>query len=169
MKPLPLLLCALAALGNTVADEPAKQPGEPKDAFHYNRQLGRGINFGNALEAPRESEWGVTLREDYFERAQRAGFRSVRIPIRWSAHAGGAAPAVQESRGLGEEEQSAAVPERVRRLLGGGHGVAGALDAGRRQGDGEPGHELGVLGVRGRLRRLRPRRQSVAPAAAERA
>ncbi len=28
--------------------------------------FGRGINLGNALEAPREGQWGVTLKEEYF-------------------------------------------------------------------------------------------------------
>jgi endoglucanase len=49
--------------------------------------LGRGINLGNALEAPKEGEWGVTLEADFFARIKEAGFDSVRIPIRWSAHA----------------------------------------------------------------------------------
>lgn len=49
--------------------------------------LDRGVNLGNALEAPREGEWGVTLEEKDFDLIRRAGFRSVRIPVRWSAHA----------------------------------------------------------------------------------
>jgi endoglucanase len=57
------------------------------DAFHYNRLLGRGINLGNALEGPHEGAWGVTLKADYFRLIKKAGFNSVRIPIRWSAHA----------------------------------------------------------------------------------
>lgn len=47
----------------------------------------RGVNLGNALEAPREGEWGVVLREEYFRLIKEAGFDAVRIPIRWSAHA----------------------------------------------------------------------------------
>src|SRR5262249_35808572 len=46
-----------------------------------------GINLGNALEAPKEGAWGITLEADYFQRIKEAGFNSVRIPIRWSAHA----------------------------------------------------------------------------------
>jgi endoglucanase len=53
---------------------------------------GRGINLGNALEAPNEGEWGVTLKAEYFEKIHAAGFDSVRIPVRWSAHAGESAP-----------------------------------------------------------------------------
>jgi endoglucanase len=58
-----------------------------QDAYHYNKLLGRGINLGNALEAPKEGEWGMTLEEEYFEAIRKAGFQSVRIPIKWSAHA----------------------------------------------------------------------------------
>jgi endoglucanase len=57
------------------------------EAVHYNRLLGRGINLGNALDAPREGAWGVTLKSKYFQDIKDAGFNSVRIPIRWSAHA----------------------------------------------------------------------------------
>jgi endoglucanase len=62
------------------------------DPFVQNARLGRGINLGNALEAPQEGEWGVTLQEEYFQLIQIAGFDSVRIPIRWSAHAAESAP-----------------------------------------------------------------------------
>ena len=62
------------------------------DAFHYNRLLGRGINLGNALDGPHEGAWGVTLKADYFRLIRKAGFNSVRIPIRWSTHASTAAP-----------------------------------------------------------------------------
>jgi aryl-phospho-beta-D-glucosidase BglC (GH1 family) len=54
--------------------------------------FGRGVNLGNALDAPREGEWGVTLEEGYFDLIRKAGFDSVRIPVRWSAHADAAAP-----------------------------------------------------------------------------
>ena len=60
---------------------------EVKDAAAYNRVLGRGINFGNILEAPREGEWGLKLEESFFDQVKKAGFQSVRFPIRWSAHA----------------------------------------------------------------------------------
>jgi endoglucanase len=49
--------------------------------------FGRGINLGDALEAPREGAWGVVLKEEYFEAIRAAGFDSVRIPVRWSGHA----------------------------------------------------------------------------------
>src|SRR6056297_872490 len=54
--------------------------------FQYNDELGRGINLGNALEAPSEGEWGITIQEEYFSIIKKAGFDNVRIPVRWSAH-----------------------------------------------------------------------------------
>jgi endoglucanase len=65
---------------------------EDDDVFRYNRLLGRGINLGNAMDGPREGAWGVTLEADYFRLIKEAGFDSVRIPIRWSAHASTTAP-----------------------------------------------------------------------------
>lgn len=51
-----------------------------------NERLGRGVNFGNALEAPNEGDWGITLDSLHFRRAAEAGFATVRLPVRWSAH-----------------------------------------------------------------------------------
>ena len=47
----------------------------------------RGINIGNALDAPEEGMWGVYIKDEYFSIIREAGFDTVRIPIRWSAHA----------------------------------------------------------------------------------
>src|SRR5262245_35920873 len=57
------------------------------DIFADCKQISRGVNFGNALEAPNEGEWGVAIKEEYFDAIAKAGFNSVRVPIRWSAHA----------------------------------------------------------------------------------
>ena len=54
--------------------------------------LGRGINLGNALEAPRGVDWGVKLKAEYFGKIKAAGFNNVRIPVRWSAYAAAEAP-----------------------------------------------------------------------------
>jgi len=50
-------------------------------------KMSRGINIGNALEAPKEGMWGVYIKDEYFSIIREAGFDTVRIPIRWSAHA----------------------------------------------------------------------------------
>ncbi len=77
----------------TELPSPTPQPtADPWDPFVLNARLGRGINLGNALEAPREGDWGVILYEEYFALIDRGGFDSVRIPIRWSAHAATEAP-----------------------------------------------------------------------------
>ena len=64
----------------------------PADAFKINKLLGRGINLGNALEAPKEGDWGVTLEEGYFQLIKDAGFNSIRLPVRWPIHAANEPP-----------------------------------------------------------------------------
>lgn len=59
----------------------------PPDAFAINKLIGRGVNLGNALEAPKEGDWGVTLEEEYFQKIKDAGFNSIRLPVRWPIHA----------------------------------------------------------------------------------
>jgi len=78
----------------TAADEfPFEPPSnETPDPFQQNLLLARGVNLGNALEAPNEGDWGVTLQPEYFQLIKDAGFTAVRIPIRWSAHAGTTSP-----------------------------------------------------------------------------
>ncbi|HEV3261665.1 MAG TPA: glycoside hydrolase family 5 protein [Gemmataceae bacterium] len=93
MKKLVLIaLVPMLAAGLLTATRAAPSADGDKDAFSSNRALGRGINLGNALEAPREGAWGLTLKEEYFRLIKRAGFGAVRIPIRWSAHAGDKPP-----------------------------------------------------------------------------
>ena len=65
-------------------------PGGDADAF--NASLGRGLNLGHALEAPFEGAWGVTLEASDFDAIARAGFDSVRVPVRWSGYASDAPP-----------------------------------------------------------------------------
>jgi endoglucanase len=61
-------------------------------AFEQNRRLGHGVNLGNALEAPTEGEWGMTLEAEFFSVIYQGGFDSVRVPIRWSNHAASQSP-----------------------------------------------------------------------------
>ncbi|MGA2172806.1 MAG: glycoside hydrolase family 5 protein [Sedimentisphaerales bacterium] len=68
------------------AELKAKRDRDARKAVQMNKLLGRGVNFGNALDAPSEGEWGVVLKDEYFELAKQAGFDSVRLPVRWSAH-----------------------------------------------------------------------------------
>ncbi|MEV7099749.1 glycoside hydrolase family 5 protein [Amycolatopsis sp. NPDC051045] len=51
-----------------------------------NAWLGRGINFGNALDALGDGP-ELALDERHFDELAKAGFDTVRLPVRWSAHA----------------------------------------------------------------------------------
>jgi len=51
-------------------------------------KLGAGVNFGNMLDAPHEGDWGSRVQDDYPAFVRQAGFGHVRLPVRWSAHAG---------------------------------------------------------------------------------
>lgn len=94
MRRIQIFLC-LALLALIVRAPMAALAAEPEadsDAFAINRMLGRGINLGNALEAPEVGAWGMDVQSEYFQKIADAGFDSVRVPIRWSAHAQTAAP-----------------------------------------------------------------------------
>jgi endoglucanase len=54
--------------------------------------LGRGINFGNALDALPGVTSVLELTEHHFDVVRDAGFDTVRLPVWWSGHAGAAAP-----------------------------------------------------------------------------
>lgn len=54
--------------------------------------IGKCMNMGGALEAPNEGDWGYRIRERDFKQLKAAGFDTVRIPIKWSAHADDTAP-----------------------------------------------------------------------------
>ena len=57
-------------------------------AHRLARQLDRGINFGNMLDAPTEGAWGVRVDESFLALVGERGFTSaVRLPVRWSNHA----------------------------------------------------------------------------------
>jgi endoglucanase len=84
-----VLTCtALAVLAPPAPAQPKDRP----DVFALNKALGRGINFGNALEAPKEGEWGLKIEAGYFKIIKDAGFQTVRVPVKWSAHAANDAP-----------------------------------------------------------------------------
>lgn len=85
-----LVLVSLQPLLGCAAQSPGAQPPTPDPPAA--RPLGRGMNFGNALEAPNEGDWGVTLREEFAEAVAGAGFATVRLPVKWSAHAAATAP-----------------------------------------------------------------------------
>jgi endoglucanase len=60
---------------------------EEPDVFKQQASLGRGMNLGNSLEAPTEGAWGHKIEDADLVRLKKAGFDSIRIPTKWSAHA----------------------------------------------------------------------------------
>jgi endoglucanase len=50
-------------------------------------ELGAGINMGNTLEAVSEGEGtGGRFHQSYFDAYRKAGFKTVRVPVRWDTH-----------------------------------------------------------------------------------
>jgi len=68
--------------------EPFVSGVPPAAAVHFKK----GINLGNRLEAPKEGDWGGTIQAEDFPFIAKRGFDHVRIPIRFSGHAGTTAP-----------------------------------------------------------------------------
>lgn len=50
------------------------------------KKMGIGINLGNTFDAPTEGSWSKAAQEYYFDDFKQAGFKHVRIPIRWDQH-----------------------------------------------------------------------------------
>ena len=67
-------------------------PGASTSALTTATAIGRGVNFGNMLEAPTEGAWGLTVTDDFIDQVSAAGFTSVRLPVRWSNHASANSP-----------------------------------------------------------------------------
>lgn len=90
---LPLLAC-----GDGSGTSPAEPSATPVaiavsgDAPAVARALGRGVNFGNILEAPVEGLWGLRLSDSLFDAARASGATSIRLPVRWSSHAAATRP-----------------------------------------------------------------------------
>ncbi|MFN1834206.1 glycoside hydrolase family 5 protein [Balneola sp. MJW-20] len=89
----PLFILVLTQCSILKSDENTSTGiSSPLDPFEQNAELGRGINLGNIFEAPEEGSWGLYMQEEYFKLISSAGFESVRIPVRWSAHTNDSAP-----------------------------------------------------------------------------
>jgi endoglucanase len=84
---LAFVMLLITACVSTPAPSPTRTPEPAMDDFDANASLARTVNLGNALEAPAEGEWGVTLKDEFFQLIRQRGFAAVRLPVRWSAHA----------------------------------------------------------------------------------
>lgn len=63
-----------------------------QETFLAAKALGRGINLGNTFDAPKEQYWGVTYDEALLDRIKEAGFKTLRLPVRWTTRAAATAP-----------------------------------------------------------------------------
>jgi len=79
-----LFLIGFLCIGTTISAQTSPLPSPIP--------FGKCVNFGNALEAPNEGEWGLVIEEDFMATLANAGFDTVRIPIKWSGHAQTTAP-----------------------------------------------------------------------------
>ena len=68
-------------------------------------KMGKGINLGNTLEAPKEGDWSAPLEEYCFHDFVDAGFTSVRIPIRWTNYMLDSTPFTIDSAWMDRVEQ----------------------------------------------------------------
>lgn len=55
-------------------------------------QIGPCVNMGNHLEPPNEGDWGRALTDTDFADIAAKGFKTVRLPVRFSNHAAATAP-----------------------------------------------------------------------------
>ncbi len=95
---LTLSVVATTACGDGGSSAPFAPPALPVaiavtgDAAAAARALGRGVNLGNILEAPTEGLWGLRLSDSLFDAARASGATTIRLPVRWSSHAGATRP-----------------------------------------------------------------------------
>jgi endoglucanase len=88
-----LKLLLMSALGSAIiACNSDTSISSSLNIFDANKLLARSVNFGNALEAPTEGAWGMTLEESFFEAVKQGGFTGIRLPIKFSSHALTVAP-----------------------------------------------------------------------------
>lgn len=67
---------ALAACGPAESQAPTPAPFPMR----------RGVNLGNALEAPNEGDWGYRIEAEHLRAIADAGFDGIRLPVRWDQH-----------------------------------------------------------------------------------
>lgn len=64
----------------------------PATGLEVSQALGRGMNFGDALDAPREGDWSTGIEASHFRLVAEAGFDHVRLPVSWAGYASTSAP-----------------------------------------------------------------------------
>jgi endoglucanase len=86
------LALGLAAAGCGTAADRIEAFKTGRSQTHATADLKRGMNFGDAMEAPNEGEWGWSLSAADFKVVHEAGFDHVRVPMRISSHASATPP-----------------------------------------------------------------------------
>jgi len=82
----PLTLAASTSIPVSIFDPVTQCRSVSAQTCRIAQELGRGINLGNMLDAPREGDWGVRLDPAYIDKVATV-FKTVRIPVRWTNHA----------------------------------------------------------------------------------
>jgi endoglucanase len=68
------------------------QPSNSLSMTEANQRLGRGMNLGNFLEVPAGENWAIPIDVSHLQIIKKAGFDSVRLPVKWSEHAAASSP-----------------------------------------------------------------------------
>ena len=137
-KILPLALCAFffafdTGSQPTVAEDDGTNNGE--DEIHavavdyskgraMNKRLGKGINLGNSWDSDGTGSngdcgWSNCIKDEYFEIIAKAGFNSIRLPVRWQTDSAYGSHTV-------DPDKLAGVKEDIRLAIS--HGLAVVLD-----------------------------------------
>ncbi|MDZ4691664.1 glycoside hydrolase family 5 protein [Terricaulis sp.] len=95
------LLIGAAAL--TACSQDARSQGPRAQAPLF--PMRRGVNLGNALEAPNEGDWGFQIEDEHLDIIGDGGFDGIRLPVRWDTHTAAAAPYAIDPRFLGRVEE----------------------------------------------------------------
>lgn len=74
-----LVLCGVVFFAFIMPEEE-----EEEIDLYYSLPMHKGMNIGNALEAPKGEPWDVTMDNRYFSEIKQLGFDTVRMPVRFS-------------------------------------------------------------------------------------
>lgn len=79
-----LLAIGILIIGFVIFISNASPIQTANEDLYYPLPMNKGINIGNALDAPKGVDWGVTLQNYYFTEIKNLGFDTVRFPVRFS-------------------------------------------------------------------------------------
>lgn len=88
---IPVLAAAIFVSSAFAGDTPAEPEAmREMTSIDIAKEMSPGWNLGNTLEAlPTETSWGnPPVTQELMNAVKTAGFKSVRIPVSWAAHAG---------------------------------------------------------------------------------